>query len=124
VISVAKARPLCIVELTRLGYAFPVIGMCTVPMHFHNATLALCYAMGATCTLLEFAVHPAELVFVKPVMTKHTTLPWLPPNISGTAWSASLGAPLQPSLQLCGIVMTAVNPVMLMDQLHHCLLPG
>lgn len=123
-ISAAKARLLCIVELTLLSYAFPVTGMCTVQMHFHNVTLALCYAMGATRALPQCAAHPVELVFVKPAMTTRTTLPWLPPNTSGTTWSALVGAPLQPSLQLCGIVMTVVNFVMLLDHLHHCLLLG
>lgn len=118
---VTMARQLCTVEPTRLGCVFPVTGMSTVRMRFHSATRALCYVKGATCILLGFAAHPVRLVSVNPAMTTHITRPWLPRNTSGTSWSASLGVPLQQSSQLCGLVTTAVNVVMLTDLLHHCL---
>lgn len=74
-IFAAKARQLCTAEQTQLCSAFHVTSTCTVQMHCHNATLALCYVMAATCALLGFGAQPVKIVFVKLVTIIRTVLP-------------------------------------------------
>lgn len=94
------------VERTQHGYVSPATGMCTARMHFHSATVALCYAKDATCDLQRFVAHHARHVSVNPATMIRTTPPYWCRSTIGTNWSTLVVAPPQPSSLLSGLAMT------------------